>query len=139
MFNLSLLSIVFTLFFLPGQHLLTLDTSLSHPSSLGKIMISPALSFVSLFLGGVCSIIVIDDNHPILRHILVSTFSGLRTSSSLLLLIMLIQMLSKSRQVIELSIAVVTLKDSDASIEFWDNFLCLLTSVVFHLFSVLPD
>ena len=42
-------------------------------------------------------------------------------------------MLSKSLQVIELSIAVVTLEDSDASIELWGdrNVLGLLSSINF--------
>ena len=115
LFDLSLLLIIFALFLLPGHHLLAFDTSLSQTGSLGKVIIPSLLSFFSGFLGSVPSSII-DDNDPILRHILVSTFSGLSTSSKLLLLIMLIQMLSKSLQVIELLVAVVTLKDSDASI-----------------------
>ena len=114
--NLSLLLIIFTLFLLPGHHLLAFNTSLSQTGSLRKVTIPSLFSFG--FLSSVPSSIVYD-NDPILRHVFVSAFPRLSSSASLLFLVMLIQMFSKGLQVIELFIAVVTLKDSDASIKLW--------------------
>ena len=114
---------------------MSIDTSLSQTSSLGKVIIPPLLSFLSGFLVSVPSSII-NYNYPILRYILVSAFPCFRTSSSLLFLVMFIQMLSKCLQVIELSIAVITFKDSDASIELWGivrNVLGLLSSIDFLL------
>ena len=116
LFNLSLLLIIFLLFSLPGHHLLAFNTSLSQTGSLRKVTILSLFSFG--FLSSVSSSIVYD-NDPILRHVFVSAFSRFSTSASLLFLVMLIQMFSKGLQVVELFIAVVTLKDSDASIKLW--------------------
>ena len=108
---------------------MSINTSLSQTSSLGKVTIPSLFSFG--FLSSVPSSIIYD-NDPVLRHILVPTFSRC-SIKCLLFLVMLIQMLSKSLQVIELSIAVVTLEDSDASIKLWGvkNVLGLLSSINF--------